>query len=76
MKRKQLIWDFIVQRLLSTPDVAARLGIGLSTLRRMVQSGDFIEPLRLSERRVAYIESDIDDWIESRKRSPQAQRST
>lgn len=54
------------QRLLRRPDVLHRCGISNSTLHRLINAGDFPSPIQLSPRAVAWVESDIDTWIEKR----------
>lgn len=33
---------------------------------RLVESGKFPKPIKLSENKIAFLESEIDDWIESK----------
>ncbi|WP_373182416.1 helix-turn-helix transcriptional regulator [Halomonas campaniensis] len=54
------------QRLLRRPDVLHRCGISNSTLHRLINAGDFPAPIQLSPRAVAWIESEINEWIEQR----------
>lgn len=46
--------------------VAERLGISVVTLWRMRRRGDFPPPLRIG-RAVAWRESELEAWIESRR---------
>lgn len=52
--------------LLRRPEVLRRCGISNTTLHRLIHSDDFPRPVQLGERSVAWIESEIDAWIESR----------
>jgi prophage regulatory protein len=53
-------------RLLRQPEVISRLGISRSTLINWYNSGKFPKPIKLSERVIAWPESVVNDWIESR----------
>jgi prophage regulatory protein len=55
------------KRLLRTREVCSRAGIGRTTLYKLVQSGAFPASRRLGERTVAWLESDIEAWIEARE---------
>jgi prophage regulatory protein len=55
------------KRLLRTREVCSRAGIGRTTLYKMVQSGAFPASRRLGKRTVAWLESDIEAWIEARE---------
>ena len=54
------------QRLIRRKEVQAKTGLGASSIYAMMKSGEFPQCLNLSERRVAWIESDIDKWIAER----------
>nr|WP_281400275.1 AlpA family phage regulatory protein [Sphingomonas sabuli] len=43
--------------------------LGKSTIYRMIAGKQFPRPLRLSERRVAWRQSDINDWLDTRAKS-------
>lgn len=47
-------------------DVRARTGLSRSTIYAYVQDGRFPAPVKLSERCVAWIESEIDGWVAER----------
>jgi len=53
-------------RLIRRKEVQAKTGLGASSIYAMMKTGDFPQCLSLSERRVAWIESDIDKWIAQR----------
>ncbi|MEW9922089.1 helix-turn-helix transcriptional regulator [Marimonas sp. MJW-29] len=53
--------------LLRRPDVEARTGLSRSTLYEWMKRGDFPQPVKLGTRLVAWRESDITDWVESRE---------
>ena len=60
------------QRLIRRKEVQAKTGLGASSIYAMMKSGEFPQCLNLSERRVAWIESDIDKWIAERVASHRA----
>ena len=41
-------------------------GISSSTLYRLIKSGQFPNPVKTSERSVAWIENEVSEWIELR----------
>lgn len=51
------------QRLIRRKEVQEKTGLGASSIYAMMKQGNFPQCLNLSERRVAWIESDIDQWI-------------
>lgn len=53
-------------RLIRRKEVQAKTGLGASSIYAMMKTGDFPQCLNLSERRVAWVESDIDKWIANR----------
>ena len=63
-------------RLIRRKDVQGKTGLGASSIYAMMAKGDFPKPLQLSERRVAWIESDIDKWIAERVANHRATSAT
>lgn len=63
-------------RLIRRKEVQARTGLGASSIYAMMKNGEFPQCLNLSERRVAWIESDIDKWIAERVASHRATNAT
>ena len=53
-------------RLLSTADVCARLGVGRSTLIRWREDPDFPRPLQLGPQRIGWRSTEISRWIDGR----------
>ena len=47
-------------------DVEARIGLKTSALYVMVQAGEFPKPVRLSKRRVGWVEAEVEAWIQAR----------
>ena len=63
-------------RLIRRKEVHAKTGLGASSIYAMMKSGEFPQCLNLSERRVAWIESDIDKWIAERVANHRATSAT
>jgi predicted DNA-binding transcriptional regulator AlpA len=53
---------------ISLPETAARLGIHVRTLQRMLADGTGPAIVRLSPRRIGILESDLITWIAARRR--------
>ena len=53
-------------RLIRRKEVQAKTGLGASSIYAMMQQGTFPKAVNISERRVAWIESDVDSWIAER----------
>jgi len=55
------------ERLQRRPDVEARTGLSRSTIYDWMKRGEFPQPVKLGTRLVAWRESDITAWLESRE---------
>lgn len=53
-------------RLIRRKEVQARTGFGASSIYAEMAKGNFPKPVFISERRVAWIESEVDAWIAER----------
>lgn len=55
-------------KLLSMADLKPEKGISYSRphLYRLINAGKFPRPVKLGEARVAFVESEIDDWLQER----------
>lgn len=53
-------------RILSPTETAHRTSLHRTTIYRKVLAGEFPAPVRLSERRIGYRESDVRQWIDAR----------
>jgi len=53
-------------QLLKMPEVRAKTGLSRSHLYSLAQNGEFPKPLKLSERSSAWVESEVEGWIEDR----------
>ena len=56
----------IKENFLARKQVCETLGISTSTLRRLVDSGDFPQPIQISERRQLFRDNDVFDWLQER----------
>jgi prophage regulatory protein len=53
-------------RMIRWPEVHDRVGYCRTNIYYLIQSGDFPAPIKLGSRAVGWLESDIEDWINSR----------
>lgn len=56
------------EHLLRLPQVLARVGLGKSSIYAAILAGDFPRPVSIGARAIAWPESSIDEWIESKMR--------
>tara|TARA_R110001583_G_scaffold18502_1_gene73649 strand:+ start:41214 stop:41441 length:228 start_codon:yes stop_codon:yes gene_type:complete len=52
--------------LIKLPAVKEKTSLSTSTIYRGVERGDFPKPVRLSPRSVAWVENEVEAWIEQR----------
>ncbi|ENW27204.1 helix-turn-helix transcriptional regulator [Acinetobacter lwoffii] len=62
-------------RLIRRKEVQAKTGFGASSIYAEMAKGAFPKPIQISERRVAWIESEVDAWIAARIESRDANMS-
>ena len=53
-------------KILRKKDVVERAGVSRSVLHELIKKGAFPAPVRLSARRVGWLEHEINAWIEAR----------
>lgn len=53
-------------QLLSQKAVRERLGIGRTTLWRLERDGDFPRAIDVTNRRRAYLATEVDEWVKAR----------
>lgn len=51
-------------KLLKAKDVAAKTSFSIPHIHRMVREGKFPKPIKLSEARSGWLDSDVNAWIE------------
>ena len=50
-------------RLLRVSEVLERVGFGRSQLYRKISAGTFPQPLKVGEKSIRFLESDIEAWV-------------
>ncbi len=55
-----------MESLLRTPDVERRTGLKKSKLYQLMAAGEFPKPIRLTEKAVAWPESEVTHWIHAK----------
>lgn len=53
------------QSLIRLPEVLKRTGFGKAWIYRLISEGRFPAPVKIGTRAVAFVESEIDEWIEA-----------
>lgn len=56
------------KKIIGKKEMCKKLGVGETTLYRMVKRGDFPAPIQISPRRVGWEENEGDTYIDSRPR--------
>ena len=52
-------------RLLRLPDVMNKTGYGKAWIYHLIKEGAFPQPIKIGTRAIAFIESEVDEWIAS-----------
>ena len=55
----------INQSLIRLPEVLKRTGFGKAWIYRLISEGRFPAPIKIGVRAVAFVESEVDEWIQS-----------
>ena len=53
-------------RILRQPDVLARTGLSKSTIYQLIKDKQFKAPIKLGERAVGWLESDVEEFLAER----------
>lgn len=56
-----------MNNLISLPRVREITSLGKSTIYRLIDSGDFPRPIKITDRRVAWREADLAGWLSQRE---------
>lgn len=56
--------------LLRLPQVLARVGLKTTRLYQLVGDGEFPAPVRIGERSVGWVESEVEEWLQRRIAQP------
>lgn len=54
-----------VKRFIRVPDVLNRVGFSRTTLYERIKEGNFTDRVKIGPRCVAFVESEIDEWIDA-----------
>ena len=54
------------QSLIRMSEVLRRTGYGKAWVYRLISKGNFPHPIKIGSRSIAFIESEIDEWINQR----------
>lgn len=52
------------RRMLRLPGIEERTGLARSTIYRAMKDDGFPQPVRLGARAVAWVETEVEDWLE------------
>lgn len=63
------------RRLLRATEVYSRTALSRATIWRMVKAATFPKPVTLGYNRIAWLEADVDAWIERQLSNPPAKRA-
>lgn len=50
--------------LIRLPEVIKRTGVSRTTIYRLISKKSFPSPIKISEKTIAFVESEVNDWIE------------
>ncbi|GKW20709.1 DNA-binding protein [Pectobacterium araliae] len=50
--------------LIRLPEVIKRTGVSRTTIYRLINKNSFPSPIKISEKTIAFVESEVNDWIE------------
>lgn len=67
--------DDVQPRFIRRTEVQKITGLGASSIYQLQRDGDFPLAVQLSERRVAWIESEIQEWVKNRIAARAARKS-
>ncbi|MDU2397180.1 MULTISPECIES: helix-turn-helix transcriptional regulator [Klebsiella] len=56
--------EIVGKRLMRVPEVLSRVGFSRTTLYERIKEGSFPDRVKIGLRSVAFVESEIDAWIE------------
>jgi prophage regulatory protein len=63
-------------QLLRLPQVLARVGLRTTRLYQLIGDGSFPAPVKLGARAIAFVEREVDAWIEAQAQKPRAEIRT
>ena len=63
-------------QLLRLPQVLDRVGLRTTRLYQLIGDGTFPAPVKLGARAIAFVESEVDAWIEAQAQKPRVEIRT
>ncbi|HEX7122611.1 MAG TPA: AlpA family phage regulatory protein [Gemmatimonadaceae bacterium] len=63
-----------IPRYVSFTEVANALPFSAVHLRRLIAQGEFPQPVKLGERRSAFVEQDVIEWLEHKRAETEARK--
>ncbi|EIB0683112.1 AlpA family transcriptional regulator [Salmonella enterica] len=54
------------KRLIRLPEVLNKTGFCKAWIYRLISRGDFPSPIETGERTIAFVESEVDEWIDEK----------
>lgn len=54
------------KRLIRIPEVLNKTGFCKAWIYRLISRGDFPSPIKTGERTIAFVESEVDEWIDDK----------
>jgi len=58
--------DNHLPRLMAPKEAAAATSLSRTLLSLMAEAGEFPTPVKLGERRIAYVRKEVEEWIDAR----------
>ncbi|HID3655814.1 TPA: helix-turn-helix transcriptional regulator [Serratia marcescens] len=52
------------KRFIRLPEVLERTGFGKAWIYRLISRGQFPAPIKLGDRAIRFVESEVDEWID------------
>jgi len=63
-------------QLLRLPKVLSKVGLGVTRVYELMGDGHFPRPIRIGQRAVAWVESEVDAWIAAQADKPRVEIRT
>ena len=54
------------ERFIRLDELISKTGLGRSTIYRMMDNGEFPKPINLTSNKVAWLQSEINNWMQSK----------
>ena len=53
---------------LSVKEVSEFISLSVSSIKRLIEIGDFVQGINITQNRIAYKRKDIEEWIDNREK--------